>query len=113
MASNKVGHDFPTGPLDIIQSWLEITVLNDQHQVVWTSGKRDPKLPTRFETALWMGSPTAGLGWMTWSNAPWENSTSPDAVKVEEKGDRAKYPYHRVGSLPNAEAAHDKSHADR
>ena len=26
MGSNKVGHDFPTGPLDIIQSWLEIHV---------------------------------------------------------------------------------------
>jgi hypothetical protein len=28
--SNKVGHDFPTGPLDIIQSWIEIVVTDDR-----------------------------------------------------------------------------------
>lgn len=43
MASNKVGHDFPTGPLDIIQSWLEISVTDTGGKVVWTSGKRDEK----------------------------------------------------------------------
>jgi len=43
MASNKVGHDFPTGPLDIIQSWLDVTVTDDRGVVVWTSGKRDAK----------------------------------------------------------------------
>jgi hypothetical protein len=26
MTANKVGHDFPTGPLDIIQSWVELHV---------------------------------------------------------------------------------------
>lgn len=43
MGSNKVGHDFPTGPLDIIQSWLEVTVTDDRGRTVWTSGKRDAK----------------------------------------------------------------------
>jgi hypothetical protein len=43
MGSNKVGHDFPTGPLDIIQSWLEITVTDDRGRAVWTSGQRDAK----------------------------------------------------------------------
>lgn len=43
MGSNKVGHDFPTGPLDIIQSWLEITVTDDRGRTVWTSGTRDEK----------------------------------------------------------------------
>lgn len=43
MTSNKVGHDFPTGPLDIIQSWLEITVTDEQGGVVFSSGKRDAK----------------------------------------------------------------------
>ena len=43
MASNKVGHDFPTGPLDIIQSWLEVTVTDDAGRIVFTSGKRDAK----------------------------------------------------------------------
>jgi hypothetical protein len=43
MASNKVGHDFPTGPLDIIQSWLEVRVTDDAGRTVFSSGKRDAK----------------------------------------------------------------------
>lgn len=43
LTSNKVGHDFPTGPLDIIQSWLEIRVADANGREVWSSGKRDEK----------------------------------------------------------------------
>ena len=38
ITSNKVGHDFPTGPLDIIQSWVEIVVENDRGDIVYSSG---------------------------------------------------------------------------
>ncbi|NUP96753.1 MAG: hypothetical protein HUU28_11380 [Planctomycetaceae bacterium] len=41
--SNKVGHDFPTGPLDIIQSWIEVEVKDRQGQVVFHSGRRDER----------------------------------------------------------------------
>ena len=41
LTSNKVGHDFPTGPLDIIQSWVEIEVRDDRGTVIYSSGKRD------------------------------------------------------------------------
>jgi hypothetical protein len=43
LASNKVGHDYPTGPLDIIQSWLEVRVTDDTGHEVFSSGKRDEK----------------------------------------------------------------------
>ncbi|MEW6160831.1 MAG: multiheme c-type cytochrome, partial [Verrucomicrobiota bacterium] len=43
MASNKVGHDFPTGPLDIIQSWLEVRVTDPTGREIYSSGKRDEK----------------------------------------------------------------------
>jgi hypothetical protein len=43
MTSNKVGHDFPTGPLDIIQSWLEVTVSDSSGREIFSSGKRDSK----------------------------------------------------------------------
>ncbi|MBL9119851.1 MAG: hypothetical protein JNL80_08055 [Phycisphaerae bacterium] len=33
VTNNKAGHDFPTGPLDMIESWLEIMVV-DEHGVV-------------------------------------------------------------------------------
>lgn len=41
MTSNKVGHDFPTGPLDMIQSWIHITVRDGQGRTVFESGRRD------------------------------------------------------------------------
>ncbi len=41
MAANKVGHDFPTGPLDIIQSWLEIHVYDQSGDEIFSSGTRD------------------------------------------------------------------------
>lgn len=41
MTNNKVGHDFPTGPLDIIQSWVEVTVTDAAGTVVFQSGQRD------------------------------------------------------------------------
>src|ERR1051326_114375 len=43
MTSNKVGHDFPTGPLDIIQSWVEIHVTDQSGKEIFSSGKRDEK----------------------------------------------------------------------
>lgn len=41
LLNNKVGHDFPTGPLDIIQAWVEIEVTDDQGKVVFHSGRVD------------------------------------------------------------------------
>ncbi len=43
LTSNKVGHDYPTGPLDMIQSWVELRVLDDSGHVVFTSGERDAR----------------------------------------------------------------------
>ena len=43
ITSNKVGHDFPTGPLDIIQAWLEVVVTDDQGKGVYSIGKVDDK----------------------------------------------------------------------
>jgi hypothetical protein len=41
LTNNKVGHDFPTGPLDIIQSWVEISVTDQAGRVVFRQGQRD------------------------------------------------------------------------
>jgi len=43
MTSNKVGHDYPTGPLDMIQSWVELKVEDDAGHLLFTSGQRDPR----------------------------------------------------------------------
>jgi hypothetical protein len=39
--NNKVGHDFPTGPLDIIQAWVELEVLDANGTRVYHSGAMD------------------------------------------------------------------------
>ena len=43
VTSNKVGHDFPTGPLDIIQSWVELTATDERGAVVFRSGGVDDR----------------------------------------------------------------------
>jgi len=43
ITNNKVGHDFPTGPLDIIQAWVEIEVTDQAGNVVFESGHRDAR----------------------------------------------------------------------
>jgi len=43
ISSNKVGHDFPTGPLDIIQSWINLEVTDDQGNILMSSGNVDQK----------------------------------------------------------------------
>jgi len=39
LTSNKVGHDFPTGPLDMIQSWVHITARDEAGRIVYESGR--------------------------------------------------------------------------
>jgi len=43
MTNNKPGHDFPTGPIDIIQSWVDIVVKDEDGSIVFQSGARDEK----------------------------------------------------------------------
>jgi Cytochrome c554 and c-prime len=38
VTNNKTGHGFPTGPLDIIRSWIELTVEDENGRVVHQSG---------------------------------------------------------------------------
>lgn len=43
IANNKVGHDFPTGPLDIIQAWVELTVKDQDGHMIYNSGTIDKR----------------------------------------------------------------------
>ncbi|MFQ5737528.1 MAG: multiheme c-type cytochrome [Acidobacteriota bacterium] len=43
ITSNKVGHDFPTGPLDIIQAWVEMEVTDDRGREIFATGRVDSK----------------------------------------------------------------------
>ena len=43
LTANKVGHDFPTGPLDIIQSWVELRVFDPSGAEIYSSGTVDER----------------------------------------------------------------------
>lgn len=72
LASNKVGHDFPTGPLDIIQSWLDITVTDSADKVIFTSGKRDAKNFLQPGTFLFKAEPVDAHGNLIDRHNLWE-----------------------------------------
>ena len=72
LSSNKVGHDFPTGPLDIIQSWVAIEVTDDQGQVVYTSGRRDERNYLEPGTFLFKVEPVDQFGNLIDRHNLWE-----------------------------------------
>lgn len=41
VTNNKSGHHFPTGPLDLIQAWIKLTVKDSYGNVVYSSGVLD------------------------------------------------------------------------
>ncbi|HEU5394163.1 MAG TPA: hypothetical protein VFV36_05115, partial [Candidatus Methylomirabilis sp.] len=43
VTNNKVGHDFPTGPLDIIQAWVEFRATGADGRECYASGRVDER----------------------------------------------------------------------
>ncbi|MEE9296160.1 MAG: multiheme c-type cytochrome [Phycisphaerae bacterium] len=43
LTNSKTGHGFPTGPLDIIRSWVELTVVDQHGELVYQTGQPDEK----------------------------------------------------------------------
>jgi len=43
LTNNKTGHDFPTGPLDMIESWVELTVTDEAGHIVFASARPDER----------------------------------------------------------------------
>lgn len=41
LTNNKTGHDFPTGPLDMIEAWVEVQVTDRAGRVLYASAKPD------------------------------------------------------------------------
>lgn len=42
ITNNKVGHTFPTGPLDLIETWLDVSVRDARGRELFRSGALDP-----------------------------------------------------------------------
>jgi hypothetical protein len=72
VTSNKVGHDYPTGPLDIIQSWVELTVTDPGGRVVHASGRRDARHFIEPGTFMFKAEPVDQYGNLIDRHNLWE-----------------------------------------
>jgi hypothetical protein len=72
ITSNKVGHDFPTGPLDIIQAWVELNVTDAAGRVVFASGRRDEKHRIEPGTFMFKAEPVDQYGNLIDRHNLWE-----------------------------------------
>ncbi|MEE8468678.1 MAG: multiheme c-type cytochrome [Planctomycetota bacterium] len=70
--NNKVGHDFPTGPLDIIQAWIELTVTDAAGQVVFHSGQVDEENFIEPGTFMFKAEPVDRYGNLIDRHNLWE-----------------------------------------
>ena len=72
LTSNKVGHDYPTGPLDMIQSWVELRVTDSNGHIVFTSGERDSRNFLMPGTFLFKAEPVDQYGNLIDRHNLWE-----------------------------------------
>ncbi len=72
LTSNKVGHDYPTGPLDMIQSWVTLRVQDEQGRTVFESGERDAKNFLKPGTFLFKAEPVDQYGNLIDRHNLWE-----------------------------------------
>jgi hypothetical protein len=72
LTSNKVGHDFPTGPLDLIQSWVELSVADENGNVIFASGRRNDKQFIEPGTFLFKAEPVDQYGNLIDRHNLWE-----------------------------------------
>jgi hypothetical protein len=72
LTSNKVGHDYPTGPLDMIQSWVELRVRDSVGRTVFTSGQLDNRNFIGPGTFLFKAEPVDQYGNLIDRHNLWE-----------------------------------------
>ncbi len=72
ITSNKVGHDFPTGPLDIIQAWVELEVRDPEGRVIYASGRRDQRHFIETGTFMFKAEPVDQYGNLIDRHNLWE-----------------------------------------
>lgn len=72
ITSNKVGHDFPTGPLDMIQSWVHLEVSDAAGRTIFESGRRDERNFLEPGTFLFKAEPVDQYGNLIDRHNLWE-----------------------------------------
>jgi cytochrome c554/c'-like protein len=72
LINNKVGHDFPTGPLDIIQAWVDIEVVDANGHVLLRSGEMDEENRIDPGTFMFKAEPVDRYGNLIDRHNLWE-----------------------------------------
>jgi hypothetical protein len=72
MGSNKVGHDFPTGPLDMIQSWLEVKATDESGKLLYATGRLDDRKFIEKGSFLFRAEPVDQYGNLIERHNLWE-----------------------------------------
>lgn len=72
LVNNKVGHDFPTGPLDIIQAWVEVVVTDENGREVFHSGGVDDRNFIQTGTFMFKAEPVDRYGNLIDRHNLWE-----------------------------------------
>jgi hypothetical protein len=72
VTSNKVGHDFPTGPLDMIQSWIELVARDETGRVVFQTGTLDDRGFVQVGSFLFKSEPVDQFGNLIDRHNLWE-----------------------------------------
>lgn len=57
VTNNKVGHNYPTGPLDVIQSWLKVVVRDQSGRELFSSGTLDDRHFIKKGTFMFKAEP--------------------------------------------------------
>jgi hypothetical protein len=69
--NNKAGHDFPTGPLDVIQSWIELEVIAEDGTVLHHSGGLDSAARLTDPLISYKSDPYDRRGERLWRHELW------------------------------------------
>ena len=72
VTNSKVGHDFPTGPLDIIQTWIELTVTDQKGHLIFASGHLDERKFIQPGTFIFKVEPVDQYGNLIDKHNLWE-----------------------------------------
>jgi hypothetical protein len=103
ITSNKVGHDFPTGPLDIIQSWVELKVTDAAGKELFVSGTLDERHFIKPGSFMFKAEPVDQYGNLIDRHNLWEMV----GVRYRRSlfpgfSDTAEYTFHCPGSAEGA-----------
>ena len=100
ITNNKVGHDFPTGPLDIIQSWVEVVVRDQDGHVVFTSGLRNEQHFIQPGSFIFKAEPVDQYGKLIDRHNLWEMvGVRYRRMLFPGQSDRAEFAFHCPATL--------------